>query len=74
MGLEDLKIIQDSDDEIGSGDSDDEDWDSANIVPDEITVTTLNLLLALLEGNFCFPSDRVYVLTGNISKHRAVCP
>jgi hypothetical protein len=53
LGLEDLRIVQDSDDkeEIGSGDSDDEDEGSANTVPDEITVTTLNLLLALLEGN-----------------------
>lgn len=61
-GLENLKIIQDTDDgdEIGSGDSDDEDDGSANTVPDEITVTTLNLLLAILEGNPYFASDSVY--------------
>lgn len=52
LGLEDLRIIPDpsNDDEIGSGDSDDEDEGSVNAAPDEITVTTLNLLLALLEG------------------------
>ena len=52
LGLDDLMIISDSgdEDEIGSGDSDDEDEGSANAAPDEITVTTLNLLLALLEG------------------------
>jgi hypothetical protein len=57
LGLEDLRIIQDSDDEgeLGYRDSDDEDEGSANTVPDEITVTTLNLLLALLEGNFFNP-------------------
>lgn len=50
LGLDDLRIVPDSEgeDEIGSGDSDDE-GDSANAAPDEITVTTLNLLLALLE-------------------------
>lgn len=53
LGLQDLRIIQGSDDEygIGSGDSDDEHEGSANTIPDETTVTTLNLLLALLEGN-----------------------
>jgi hypothetical protein len=53
LGHEDLRIIQSSDDEygIGSGDSDDEDEGSTDVVPDEITVTTLNLLLALLEGD-----------------------
>ncbi|KAF9782746.1 hypothetical protein BJ322DRAFT_1072320 [Thelephora terrestris] len=53
LGHEDLRIIQSSDDEygIGSGDSDDEDEGSTDVVPDEITVTTLNLLLALLEAN-----------------------
>jgi hypothetical protein len=53
LGLGDLKIIQDSDseDELGSDDSDNEDEGSANAVPCEIIVTTLNLLLALLEGN-----------------------
>ena len=52
LGLDDLRIVPDSDDEgeIGSGDSDDEDESSANTAPDDITVTTLNLLLALLEG------------------------
>ena len=53
LGLGDLKIIQDSDseDELCSDDSDNEDEGSANAVPSEIIVTTLNLLLALLEGN-----------------------
>lgn len=52
LGLDDLRIAPKSDDEdeIGSGDSDDEDEGSVNAAPDEITVTTLNLLLALLEG------------------------
>lgn len=53
LGLDDLRIVPDSnddEDEIGSEDSDDEDEGSTNTVPDEITVTTLNLLLALLEG------------------------
>jgi hypothetical protein len=51
LGLDDLRIAPDPDaDEIDSGDSDDEDGSSANTAPDEITVTTLNLLLALLEG------------------------
>ena len=52
LGLDDLRIVPDSgdEDEIGSRDSDDEDEDSVNVAPDEITVTTLNLLLALLEG------------------------
>ena len=52
LGLDDLRIVPDSgdEDEIGSGDSDDEDEGSLNAAPDEITVTTLNLLLALLEG------------------------
>lgn len=52
LGLDDLRIVPDSDyeDGIGSGDSDDEDEDSVNVAPDEITVTTLDLLLALLEG------------------------
>ena len=52
LGLDDLRITSDSDDEdgIGSGDSDDEDEGSVNVAPNEITVTTLNLLLALLEG------------------------
>ena len=52
LGLDDLRIVPDSDgeDEIDSGDSDDEDEGSTKTVPDEITVTTLNLLLALLEG------------------------
>ena len=54
LGLDDLRIVPDSDDddEIGSRDSDDEDEGSANTVPDDITVTTLNLLLALLESKF----------------------
>ena len=62
LGLEDLRIVQDSEDDdgIGSGDSDDEDESSANTSPDEITVTTLNLLLALLEGNFYVASDQVH--------------
>ena len=53
LGLGDLKIIRDSDseDELGSDDSDNEDEGSANTVPGEIIVTTVNLLLALLEGN-----------------------
>lgn len=57
LGLEDLRIARDSDDEddVRSGDSDDEDEGSVNAVPDEITVTTLNLLLALLEGNLLHP-------------------
>lgn len=61
LGLEDLRIIQDSDYEGmgGSGDSDDENESSANTVPEEITVTTLNLLLASLEGNFRFAPDLV---------------
>jgi len=52
LGLDDLRIVSGSGDEgeMGSGDSDDEDEGSANVAPDEITVTTLNLLLALLEG------------------------
>ena len=53
LGLDDLRIVPDSnddEDEIGYEDSDDEDEGSTNTVPDEITVTTLNLLLALLEG------------------------
>ena len=52
LGLDDLWIVPNSDgeDEIGSGDSDDEDEGSVNVAPNEITVTTLNLLLALLEG------------------------
>jgi len=52
LGLDDLRIVPESDaeGEIGSGDSDDEDEASVNAAPDEITVTTLNLLLALLEG------------------------
>jgi hypothetical protein len=51
LGLDDLRIVPDSEGEgeIGSGDSDDEGEDLANAAPDEITVTTLNLLLALLE-------------------------
>jgi hypothetical protein len=58
LGLGDLKIVQDpgDEDELGSGDSDDEDEAFGNTVPDEITVTTLNLLLALLEGDFLAPS------------------
>jgi len=56
LGLDDLRIIPDlgDEDEIGSEDSDDEDEGSVNAAPDEITVTTLNLLLALLEGEL-FP-------------------
>lgn len=50
LGLGDLRIVPDSDDEVDSGDSDDEDEGSENTVSDEITATTLNLLLALLEG------------------------
>ena len=52
LGLDDLKIVPDSDneDEIDSEDSDDEDEGSVDTVPDEVTVTALNLLLALLEG------------------------
>ena len=74
LGLGDLRIFQDCGDEgeIGSEDSDDEDEGSLNIVPDEITVTTLNLLLALLEGNFLLSSVRSPVLIGNHSKRRAV--
>ena len=60
LGLEDLRIAHDDEHEVGSADSDDEDEGSGGIVPDEITVTTLNLLLALLEGKFCFASHRVY--------------
>ena len=63
LGLEDLRIVQDSDcseGEAGSGDSDDEDEGSANAAPDEIMVTAMNLLLAILEGNFYFTSDLVY--------------
>ena len=52
LGLDDLRIVPDPDNEDGidSGDSDDEDEGSVDAVPDEITITTLNLLLALLEG------------------------
>ena len=52
LGLDDLKIVSGSgdEDEMGSEDSDDEDEGSMNTAPDEITVTALNLLLALLEG------------------------
>ena len=52
LGLDDLKIVAESgdEDEMGSEDSDDEDEGSTNTAPDEITVTALNLLLALLEG------------------------
>ncbi|KAF9649373.1 hypothetical protein BDM02DRAFT_1873427 [Thelephora ganbajun] len=51
LGLDDLRIVPNSDDEMDSGDSDDEDEGSASTTPDEITVTALNLLLALLEAN-----------------------
>ena len=52
LGLDDLKIFSESgdEDEMGSEDSDDEEEGSMNTAPDEITVTALNLLLALLEG------------------------
>ena len=50
LGLDDLMIVPDFDDEVDSGDSDDEDEGSENTASDEFTVTTLNLLLALLEG------------------------
>ena len=52
LGLDDLKIVAESgdEDEMGSEDSDDEEEGSMNTAPDEITVTALNLLLALLEG------------------------
>ena len=54
LGLGSLKIVPDSDGEVDSGDSDDEDESSANTAPNEIVVTALNLLLALLEGKlFC---------------------
>lgn len=54
LGLDDLRLVPDKD-EIGSGDSDDEDEGSVNTTPNEITVTTLNLLLALLEGTLFYP-------------------
>jgi len=52
LELDDLRIVQGYDGEhgLGSGDSDDEDEASVNTAPDETTVTTLSLLLALLEG------------------------
>jgi len=56
LGLDDLRIVPeyDGEDGLGSGDSDDEDEASVNTAPDEIAVTTLSLLLALLEGMlFC---------------------
>jgi len=67
LGLDDLRIVPDSvgQDEIGSGDSDDEDEGSPNAAPDEITVTTLNLLLALLEGElFRLLSQLLYLYWG----------
>lgn len=75
LGLEDLRIIRDSNDEDGGGswDSDDEDEGSGNTVPDEITVTTLNLLLALLEGNPSPPLLRSTILIRNYSELRIVC-
>jgi hypothetical protein len=72
LGLEDLRIVPQDESTVDSDDSDDEDPNSEYAVPDEeLMVTTLNLLLAILEGEFlntwCF-----MLLTGSESEHRAI--
>lgn len=57
---------------VDSDDSDDESPNSENAVPDEeLTVTTLNLLLAILEGDFQ-NTWHFLLFTGFESEHRAI--
>lgn len=55
LGLDDLRIIPEQENDLESEDSDDEIPDSESAAPDEeMTVTTINLLLAILEGTLLF--------------------
>jgi hypothetical protein len=67
LGLEDLRIVSDGEDTLDDEDSDDESPNPEDVVPndEEMAVTTINLLLALLEGEASFLM--IYVLLTSLS-------
>lgn len=75
LGLDDLRIVPEQEDTLDSEDSDDEIPDDEDAAPDEeMTVTTINLLLAILEGVYDFVIEFCSPSKGHLStsEHRPV--